>query len=81
MSQPSQPVSFYLEGNFAPVSREVTALDLPVEGAIPPELRGLYLRNGPNPRGGEDPGHWFVGDGMVHGVRLGDGRAAWYRNR
>ncbi len=26
--------------------------------------------------------HWFVGDGsMVHGVRLREGRAEWYRNR
>ena len=25
--------------------------------------------------------HWFIGDGMVHGLRLGDGRAEWYRNR
>ncbi|MBW2316784.1 MAG: carotenoid oxygenase family protein, partial [Deltaproteobacteria bacterium] len=72
---------FYLEGNFAPVTEEVTAQGLPVEGAIPPELRGLYLRNGPNPRNGKDPGHWFGGDGMVHGVRLDGGAARWYRNR
>jgi carotenoid cleavage dioxygenase len=25
--------------------------------------------------------HWFIGDGMVHGIRLRDGRAEWYRNR
>ena len=25
--------------------------------------------------------NWFTGDGMVHGVRLGDGQALWYRNR
>jgi carotenoid cleavage dioxygenase len=83
MSQPaSDALPFYLEGNFAPVSEEVTAVDLPVQGAIPPQLRGLYLRNGPNPRPGRgDPGHWFLGDGMVHGVRLEDGKAAWYRNR
>ena len=77
-SVPTTP--FYLEGNFAPVSEEVTAHDLKVEGAVPPELTGLYLRNGPNPRKG-DPGHWFLGDGMVHGVRLEDGGASWYRNR
>ena len=31
-----------------------------------------------------DPGeqhHWFLGEGMVHGVRLRDGQAQWYRNR
>ena len=71
---------FYLQGAFAPVADEVTAFDLPVTGAIPPELAGRFLRNGPNPRAG-DPGHWFFGDGMVHGIELRDGRASWYRNR
>ncbi|MGH0035988.1 MAG: carotenoid oxygenase family protein [Myxococcota bacterium] len=71
---------FYMQGNFAPVSEETTATDLRVTGRIPESLRGLYLRNGPNPPNG-DPGHWFVGDGMVHGVRIEDGRASWYRNR
>jgi carotenoid cleavage dioxygenase len=71
---------WYLSGNYAPVMEEVTATDLPVAGAIPPELRGVYMRNGPNPRSGESP-HWFVGDGMLHGVRLANGRARWYRNR
>src|SRR3984957_7795296 len=55
-------------GNYAPVHDELTAFDLPVEGRIPAELNGWYLRNGPNPRSGE--GHWCVGDGMVHGIRL-----------
>jgi carotenoid cleavage dioxygenase len=71
---------FHLRGNYAPVQQEVTAFDLPVEGAIPPEITGLYLRNGPNPKSGWSA-HWFLGDGMLHGVRLEGGRAAWYRNR
>ena len=25
--------------------------------------------------------HWFLGDGMLHGVELRDGQARWYRNR
>ena len=33
-----------------PVADELTEFDLPVEGAIPAELDGWYLRNGPNPR-------------------------------
>ncbi len=77
----SQDLPFYMQGNFAPVSEEVTTFDLPVRGAIPQHLRGLYLRNGANPKQGVDPGHWFQGDGMVHGVRLEDGAARWYRNR
>ena len=70
---------FFQQGNYAPVADELTEFDLPVEGAIPAELDGWYLRNGPNPR--QATAHWFVGDGMIHGVRIEDGRAAWYRNR
>jgi 8'-apo-carotenoid 13,14-cleaving dioxygenase len=75
--------NIYLEGNFAPVMNEVTAFDLQVIGEIPKELEGRYLRNGPNPTGVTTPEHhhWFSGVGMVHGVRLRDGRAEWYRNR
>jgi carotenoid cleavage dioxygenase len=73
----------YLSGNFAPVREELTAFDLPITGAIPRELRGRLLRIGPNPVEPPDPAlyHWFGGNGMVHGLRLRDGRALWYRNR
>jgi carotenoid cleavage dioxygenase len=73
----------FLEGNFAPVREEVTSEDLPVTGKLPEALVGRLARIGPNPRAVEDPAayHWFTGDGMVHGVRLDGGRAAWYRNR
>lgn len=66
---------------FAPVPDEIDAEDLEVIGSIPSELDGRYLRNGPNPLPGEDVGHWFVGHGMLHGVRIRGGRALWYRNR
>ncbi len=73
----------YLEGNFAPVLAESTVTSLDVTGIIPGELAGRFVRNGPNPD--DDPGgsryHWFVGRGMVHGVRLDAGGAMWYRNR
>ncbi len=71
---------FHLRGNYAPVTDEVTATDLVVTGAIPTDLDGRYLRNGANPITGESQ-HWFFGDGMIHGIRIGDGRAQWYRNR
>ncbi|WP_084955560.1 carotenoid oxygenase family protein [Thermoactinospora rubra] len=71
----------YLEGYLAPVPDEIDAVGLPVEGTLPEELTGRYFRNGPNPLPGQDPGHWFTGHGMIHGVRLRDGRAEWYRNR
>ncbi len=72
--------NFHLKGNYAPVSDEVDLTALSVEGAIPPGLDGLYVRNGPNPHSGTSP-HWFLGDGMLHGIRLKEGKALWYRNR
>lgn len=73
----------YLQGNFAPVTEEITATDLEVEGELPKELTGRYLRNGPNPFDELDLSkhHWFIGAGMVHGLRLREGKAEWYRNR
>jgi carotenoid cleavage dioxygenase-like enzyme len=77
----------FLRGPFAPVEEEITAFGLPVTGSLPAGLNGRYLRNGPNPLGLDDPGYrfwegyWFLGPGMVHGVRLRDGKAEWYRNR
>jgi carotenoid cleavage dioxygenase-like enzyme len=82
LAVPQQPHPF-LSGIHAPMGQELTLENLPVEGRIPVELDGRYLRIGPNPVTPPHPGayHWFVGDGMVHGVRLQGGRALWYRNR
>ncbi len=80
---PYSPRNRYLEGPYAPVQVETTETALAVRGRLPPELNGLYARIGPNPMTVANPAnhHWFVGDGMVHGVRLREGRAVWYRNR
>jgi carotenoid cleavage dioxygenase-like enzyme len=73
----------WLQGAYAPIPGDVTATELEVVGTLPTELEGRYLRNGPNPITPVDPAthHWFVGDGMVHGIRLRDGRADWYHAR
>jgi len=72
----------YLEGNYRPVKEVLTATKLDVIGSVPRDLFGTYLRNGPNPKLQASPKkyHWFMGDGMVHGVRLEEGNALWYRN-
>ena len=70
----------HMLGGLAPVADEITVTELPVTGAVPPELTGWYLRNGPNPREAESA-HWFLGDGMVHGIRIENGAATSYRNR
>jgi carotenoid cleavage dioxygenase len=75
-----ESVPFHLTGAFAPVREERTEFNLQVIGKLPQELRGLYLRNGPNPRTGRSPA-WFAGEGMLHALRIAEGRAAWYRNR
>jgi carotenoid cleavage dioxygenase len=69
-----------MRGSYAPVTEEVEAFDLRVVGALPDGLNGTYVRNGANPKHGPTS-HWFAGDGMLHGLRVSDGRAEWYRNR
>ncbi|MEM7141248.1 MAG: carotenoid oxygenase family protein [Actinomycetota bacterium] len=75
---PSRP--YWLQGGFAPVPEIGPLADLEVIGAIPPNVNGVFSRNGSNPATGKSP-HWFFGDGMVHGIELQDGRASWYANR
>ncbi len=73
----------YLTGVHKPMTEEVTLADLDVDGEIPAQLDGRYLRIGPNPVQAPDEAsyHWFTGDGMAHGIRIVDGKAEWYRNR
>jgi carotenoid cleavage dioxygenase len=74
--------SDYLGGSYAPVYDEIDAPSLEVlAGELPGDLAGTFVRNSSNPRfPPKGRYHWFDGDGMLHAVRFGDGRAA-YRNR
>ena len=72
----------YLRGAWTPLLEEVNATDMPVlEGRIPTDIDGVYLRNTQNPVY-QSIGryHPFDGDGMVHMLSLRDGKAS-YRNR
>lgn len=73
----------FLQGTFAPVQGEYSSSDFKITGQIPAELNGTLLRMGPNPIGVDNPAiyNWFIGDGMVHGLRLKDGKAEWYHRR
>ena len=72
----------FLTGIHTPVTEELSLTDLEVSGDIPAALTGCYARIGPNPFAPDPRGHhWFLGDGMVHGIRLANGRAEWYHNR
>ena len=73
--------NLFLQDNFAPVREEITADNLKVVGQLPADMDGMFVRNGPNPQFPPRLNyHWFEGDGMLHGVRIQDGKAS-YRNR
>jgi carotenoid cleavage dioxygenase len=62
----------HLSGVFAPVVEEVDLPNLRVEGRLPDEMDGVYLRNGPNPRF-TPIGHYIYPldcDAMLHKVRV-----------
>lgn len=77
----------FLSGPFAPFGAETDVPDLIVEGDLPADLEGFYVRNGPDklhaPR--EPFYHWFDGDGMIWAFRFADGRVSlknrWVRTK
>ena len=72
----------YLNGAWTPLHEEVDAVDLEViEGAIPTDIDGVYVRNTENPvHQALGRYHPFDGDGMVHIIDFKNGKAD-YRNR
>jgi len=80
MAEVVESTPVHLRGNGRPITEERTLTALKVTGTIPAELDGRFVRNGANPFTGTSS-HPFFGDGMVHGIRLRDGKAEWYRNR
>lgn len=70
----------YLLGNFAPVGEENFNVPLEIiEGEIPANMSGLFLRVGPNPipHHMSRRYHWFDGHGMIHSVRFKDQQALY----
>lgn len=71
----------YRTGAWKPNTNEWTALDCAVEGDLPADLNGVYLRNTENPlHDAIGRYHPFDGDAMVHAMEFRDG-VANYRNR
>lgn len=61
----------FLWGNYAPVHGDLFVPNLPVTtGKLPPEVTGLFARNGPNPAYISAGYHWFDGSGYIHSLRL-----------
>jgi len=71
----------YRNGAWTPVFEELDTDDLEIIGTIPADIDGLYVRNTENPvHGSIGRYHPFDGDGMIHSIRLQNGKAT-YRNR
>jgi carotenoid cleavage dioxygenase len=70
-----------LQGINAPVFQELDLDRLDVTGNIPPDLVGMYIRNGPNPMFQPIAYNYpLEGDGMLHAVYF-NGSEVRYRNR
>ncbi|CAM9200725.1 unnamed protein product [Discosporangium mesarthrocarpum] len=68
--------NIFLKGMYAPAANDCELTECKVEGELPAALEGEFARNGPNPKFAPRSGyHWFDGDGMVHAVRIKDGKA------
>lgn len=77
----SKKTNPFLSGNFAPIADESDTDKLIIEGQIPEDLSGVYIRNGSNPQ--FKPYSYtypFDGDGMLHAIYLNKGQAR-YKNR
>ena len=71
----------YRTGPWKPNTREYNAFDLEVEGDLPDDLSGIYIRNTENPlHDAIGRYHPFDGDGMLHSLWIDHGKTE-YRNR
>ncbi|CAM6088223.1 unnamed protein product [Calypogeia fissa] len=74
----SKPANYYMLGNYAPVEEFGPERVLSVKGELPECLNGEFVRAGPNPKFEAVAGyHWFDGDGMLHGLRIKDGKVTY----
>lgn len=62
---------------------EAEVTNFKVTGDIPKQLHGLLLRIGSNPIYMSKPTlfEWYLGDGMVHGLKLQHGEAIWFKSK
>ena len=71
--------SVYNHPGFRPVRAEHSHVPLKVEGRLPEDLEGVYLRNGTNIQFDRvtTRSHVFNGEGMLHQVQVAGGRATY----
>ena len=77
----------HLHSVYGPIKAEhsIDSLEV-IEGEVPKDLTGVYIRNGSNPRfESKGPHHWFDGDGMIHALNIKDGNVSlknkWVRTK
>lgn len=72
------------QGGFDTLEDELhyTVAPADIKGSLPAAVSGTFFRIGPgrNKIGGQEFGHWFDGDGMLHAVSFTD-QGVVYRNR
>jgi carotenoid cleavage dioxygenase-like enzyme len=71
--------SDYSLPGFLPVRDELSGAAIRVEGSLPPDLAGVYLRNGTNYQFDQVDSrrHMFNGAGMLHQIQIRDGQARY----
>ncbi|CAM6025493.1 unnamed protein product [Sphagnum balticum] len=75
---PSSSSHFHLTGHYAPVSETDPTSNLAISGSIPECLNGEFVHVTPNPKFNPVAYyHWFDGDGLLHGLRIKDGKATY----
>jgi carotenoid cleavage dioxygenase len=71
----------FLQDGYKPVKDELTLSNLPIIGNIPDDLRGTYIRNGPNPYFTPYTYTYPIdGDGLIHCITIKTGNVS-YKNR
>ena len=71
--------SAYSNAGFLPVHTELKHAEIKVEGEIPTDFNGVYLRNGTNTQFANTNSrmHMFNGAGMLHQIQVKDGVATY----
>jgi len=67
--------AFFEKGNFAPIHKEIEyEISDIVMGKVPDDIRGAFVKNGPNNQYSTELGnsHWFEGDSMLDAISIKD---------
>jgi carotenoid cleavage dioxygenase len=73
----ASPEGPYAHPGFDPVHTELRSVPLAIEGVLPPELDGVFLRNGTNALFPPRRRHMFDGEAMLHMIELRGGEARY----